>query len=154
MTKKDAYADEDGDKMQKTTKKIQTVFFGMLVLLIVIMLGVNGWGTGGGKLTTEEEGRVRTALEQALEKVEGVGKVVIYYDDKEVEKENPLSTFFSLPQTELEKDSSNVKGILVVAEGGGDPIIQRLLTKTLATVLQLGEHQIVVVEMKKEEEME
>lgn len=140
--------------MQKTTKKIQTVFFGILILLIVIMLGVNGWGTGGGKLTTEEERKAETALEQALEKVEGVGKVVIYYYDNEVEKENPLSTYFSLSQTEVRNDSHDIKGILVVAEGGGDPIIQNLLTKTLATVLQLGEHQIVIVEMKKEEEIE
>lgn len=140
--------------MQKTTKKMQTVFFGILIVLVVIMWGVNGWGTEGGKLTIEEESRAEHALEQALEKVDGVGKVVIYYYENEVEEENPLSTYFSLSQTEVRKDSNDIKGILVVAEGGGDPSIKNLLTKTLATVLQLGEHQIVIVEMKKEEEIE
>lgn len=87
-------------------------------------------------------------------KIEGVGKVAIYYHNNDSDKEDPLSNYFSLSQTKTEKISKPIQGILVVAEGGGDPVIQNLLSKTLATVLQLPEHQIVIVEMKNGEETE
>ncbi|AOV07822.1 hypothetical protein [Sporosarcina ureilytica] len=154
MTKKDALTNENGDIMQKPTKKIQTVFFGTLLVLVIMIINSNVWGIGGGKSNIEGDRREEAALEQTLMKIEGVGKVAIYYHDKDSAKEDPLSNYFSLSQTKTEKSSKPIQGILVVAEGGGDPVIQNLLSKTLATVLQLPEHQIVIVEMKNGEETE
>lgn len=111
-------------------------------------------GNWRGKVTVEGERHAQTALESTLEKIEGVGKVAIYYYDDPPTKEDPLSAYFSLSQDEAGDDSNHIKGILVVAEGGGDPKIQNLLLKTIATVLQLHEHQIMIVEMKKGEELE
>lgn len=140
--------------MPKSTKKIQAIFFGILLIFIMMIWSVNGWGNGGGKLTGEGEREAQTALEETLGKIEGVGKVAIYYDDHQEAKEDPLSAYFSLSQKEARNDSDDIKGILVVAEGGGDPKIQNLLSKTVATVLRLHEHQIVIVEMKKEGEIQ
>lgn len=154
MTKKDALTKENGDSMQKPTKKIQTVFFGTILVLVIIILNSSIWGIGGGKSNIEEDRREEVELEQALMKIEGVGKVAIYYNGNESEKEDPLSNYFSLSKSKVENNSGPIQGILVVAEGGGDPAIQNLLSKTLATVLQLPEHKIVIVEMKKGEETE
>lgn len=140
--------------MQKSTKKIQTIFFGILLFLVVIIWGMNGWGTEGGKQAIEEAEWEANALEQTLEKIQGVGKVVIYYYDSRSQKEDPLSAYFSLSQMEEGKDSNDIKGVLIVAEGGGDLKVQNLLTKAVSTVLQLPEHQIMIVEMKKEGELE
>lgn len=138
--------------MLKLTKKIQAIFFGIGLVFIILLWSI-GWGTGGGKLSVEGERQEQTALEQTLEEIEGVGKVAIYFYDDPPTREDPLSAYFSLSKDEADHTSNNIKGILVVAEGGGDPKIKNLLLKTIATVLQLHEHQIMIVEMKKGEEI-
>lgn len=140
--------------MPKTTKKIQAIFFGILLIFIMMIWVVSGGGNGGGKLTGEGERTEQTALEATLEKIEGVGKVAIYYYDDQSKKDDPLTAYFSLSQKETGNQANDIRGILVVAEGGGDPKVQSLLSKTIATVLQLHEHQIVIVEMKKEGEIQ
>lgn len=152
MTKEDALTKENGDIMQKPTKKVQTVFFGTILVLVIILLNSNIWGIGGGKSNTEGDRKEVIELEQALMKIDGVGKVTIYYNAKNATQVDPLSDFFSPSKTKTETGPNDIGGILVVAEGGGDPVIKSLLSKTLATVLQLPEHQIVIVEMKKGEE--
>lgn len=140
--------------MEKQTKKNQPVFFGVIVVFIVVVLGSNLLGIGGGQSTDNQERTEEHALERTLAQIEGVGRIAIYYYDGQSEKEESLTNYFSLSQPTDNRQTNEMKGILVVAEGGGDPIIQNLLSKTLATVLQLPEHQIVIVEMKQEEEIE
>ena len=148
MTEKDALSDENGDTMPKRTKKVQTVFFGMLLVLVIIFMTSGTLGIGGEK-NKEEDSRENAALEQTLMQIEGVGEVELYFHYNKGEEADPLSDYFSLSQTKSDQRENNIEGILVVAEGGGDPSLQNKLTKMLATVLQLPEHRIVIVEMKK-----
>lgn len=90
-------------------------------------------------------------LEEVLESIEGVGRVKIYYDPQQKATESSLAQYFSMPENE---QSEGIQGILVVAEGGGNPKIQSVLSKAIATIFQLKEHQIVIVEMKIGEELE
>ncbi len=144
----------DEEPMEKQTKKIQPVFLGIIVVLIGIMWGSSLLDIGGGKTTVEEARTEEYALAQTLTQIEGVGKIAIYYYDGQREKEDSLTQYFSLSQPTDTHQEKEMAGILVVAEGGGDPVIQNLLSKTLSTVLQLPEHQIVIVEMKQEGEIE
>lgn len=148
MTEKDALSDENGDIMPKRSKKIQTIFFGMMLVLVIIFMNSGTWKIGGEK-SIEGDSRENAALEQTLMKIEGVGEVELYFHYNTGEEADPLSDYFSLSQTKSDQRENNIEGILVVAEGGGDPSVQNNLGKMLATVLQLPEHRIVIVEMKK-----
>lgn len=140
--------------MEKQPKKNQRVLLGIVVVTVAIMLGSQVFDLGGGKSITEEARTEEEALAQTLSQIEGVGKIAIYYKDGKREQEDSLTQYFSLAQSTKVENVDERKGILVVAEGGGDPVVQNLLLKTLSTVLQLPEHQIVIVEMKQEGEME
>ena len=52
--------------MQKPTKKIQTVLFGTLLVLVIIFMNSGIFGIGGEKTKIEEDSREYTALEEAL----------------------------------------------------------------------------------------
>lgn len=135
--------------MPKPTRKLQTFFFGTMLVLVIIFMNAGIFGIGGEKKNIEEDSREVTELEKTLGKIEGVGEVELYFHYNKGEETNPLSDYFSLSQTQAENRTNNIEGILVVAEGGGDSVVQNTLSKMLATVLQLPEHRIVIVEMKK-----
>lgn len=135
--------------MPKPTRKIQTFFFGTMLVLVIIFMNAGILGIGGEKTKIEEDSREDAVLARTLGKIEGVGEVELYFHYNEGEETNPLSDYFSLSQTKAENRTNNIEGILVVAEGGGNPVIKNTLSKMLATVLQLPEHRIVIVEMKK-----
>lgn len=133
--------------MSKPTRKVQTFFFGTMLVLVIIFLNVGNLGIGGEGRKVEEDKRAEAVLEGTLGKIEGVGEVELYFHYNKDEEMNPLSDYFSLSQTKAETRTNNIEGILVVAEGGGDPLIRNTLSGLLATVLQLPEHRIVIVEM-------
>lgn len=120
--------------------------------MLMIIFVVSGWWKGDGM--GEEKRKEQTALEETLEKIEGVGKVAIYYEEESPAEKDPLSNYFSFTETKGATAGNERKGILIVAEGGGNPVIKNRLSKAVATVLQLHEHQIMIVEMKTEGEME
>jgi stage III sporulation protein AG len=137
--------------MQKPKKKIQTILLGTFIVMIIIFINSNLFGTGGEKGNKEEDSREYVALEKALMQIEGVGNVVLYFHYEHVEKENALSDYFSL-STPSAKRADNLLGVLVVAEGAKDLRIRNKLSKILSDVLQLPEHRIAIEEMKKEGE--
>lgn len=128
-------------------KKIPTFFFGTMLVLVIILMNTRIFDMGGEKI--EEDSREEAVLAQTLGKIEGVGEVELYVHYNKREETNPLSDYFSPSQTKAENRTNNIEGILVVAEGGGDPSVQNRLSQMLATVLQLPAHRIVIVEMKK-----
>ena len=81
-------------------------------------------------------------------KIEGIGEVTLYFHYENGEATNPLSDYFSI-STASAKKGNELQGVLVVAEGAEDFKIKNKLSKILSTVLQLPEHRIVIVEMKK-----
>jgi len=110
------------------------------------------FGTGGNQNKLEEDSREYAALEQALMEIEGVGEVTLYFHYQQNAQENPLSDYFSLSTNKIENRADNLQGILVIAEGAANPKIQNELSKILSAVIQLPEHKIVIVEMKKGEQ--
>ncbi|MET3574793.1 hypothetical protein ACFFIY_10750 [Bhargavaea ullalensis] len=134
------------DKMQKR--------FGLPFLLaagaalLILFPALTGWGKGGGEVEA-----VRTGLESVLSEIQGVGSVRIYRQDAEEGGDSgmlSLAGYFGGGSTGTGDTPSG--GVLVVAEGAGDPKVRNELVRILSGVLQLPEHRIVVVEMKKEGE--
>lgn len=97
--------------------------------------------TVGGKETGTiqvEKSRLEEKLEALLESVEGVGKVqVIVMSD-----ENNETQAFS------RSNAVQVTGVLVSAEGGGDPVVVKNIQEAVMSLFQLEAHKIKVMKMK------
>lgn len=97
----------------------------------------------------EESTDTNNTLESILRTVDGVGdvKVYLHYESNKKETGSFLNSYFE-PSTSVQ----NVTGVLVVAEGAKDERTKRLLIETIANVLQVSSHRIVVVPMNLKEE--
>ena len=97
----------------------------------------------------EESTDTNNTLESILRTVDGVGdvKVYLHYDNNKGTGSSFLDSYFE-PSTSVQ----TVSGVLVVAEGAKDDRIKRLLIETIADVLQVSSHRIVVVPMNLKEE--
>ncbi|PIC62767.1 hypothetical protein CSV79_15385 [Sporosarcina sp. P13] len=132
--------------LEKPAGKSNLLVIGLLMLVFGI-IWITSMGLGGEKQSKEEK-RMLSSLEETLEQMEGLGKVTVYFHYDEKESENSLAGYFSI-SSNATKESSPLKGLLVVAEGAEDPTVRNGLSQLLANVLQLPEHRIVIVEMKK-----
>ena len=96
----------------------------------------------------EESTDTNNSLESILRTVDGVGDVKVYLH---YENNKGTGSFFD---TYFEPNTSvqNITGVLVVAEGAKNERTKRLLIETIANVLQVSSHRIVVVPMNLEEE--
>ena len=96
----------------------------------------------------EESTDTNNSLESILRTVDGVGDVKVYLH---YENNKGTGSFFD---TYFEPNTSvqNITGVLVVAEGAKDDRTKRLLIETIANVLQVSSHRIVVVPMNLKEE--
>lgn len=85
-----------------------------------------------------EKSQLEEKLEVLLESVEGVGKVqVIVMSD-----ENDGTQAFSSP------DAIQVTGVLISAEGGGDPVVVKNIQEAIMSLFQLEAHKIKIMKMK------
>lgn len=85
-----------------------------------------------------EKSQLEEKLEALLESVEGVGKVqVIVMSD-----ENGKTQAFSGSGT------VQVTGVLVSAQGGGDPVVVKNIQEAVMSLFQLEAHKIKVMKMK------
>ena len=102
------------------------------ILLLVIAMPTNkqidtAWGAGSvdaEESTTDLEKR----LEQLLGKMQNVGEVHV------------MMTF---------QEDYIVEGIVVIAEGGGKPVVVREITGVLQALFEVDSHKIKVIEKKK-----
>ena len=102
------------------------------ILLLVIAMPTNkqtdtAWGAesvGAEESTTDLENR----LEQLLGKMQNVGEVHV------------MMTF---------QEDYIVEGIVVIAEGGGKPVVVREITGVLQALFEVDSHKIKVIEKKK-----
>ena len=94
--------------------------------------------TSGGILATDEEIR----LEQILSEIKGVGavRVMISYEQNEDAKD-----VFS---SENAKNSRRVEGVIVTAEGAGNPIVQSSIINAVASVFDIPAANVMVFEKK------
>ncbi|KZE40140.1 hypothetical protein AV656_02375 [Bhargavaea cecembensis] len=138
--------------MEKTFKKSALpLLLAGAACLFILAPGVTGLFSGSGG---ESPGPGPSDLESVLSEINGVGKVRVYRQGGGQEEQGgilmPLDSYFGT-STGKGRDTPS-GGILVVAEGAGDPRIRAELVRILSGVLQLPEHRIVVVEMKNEGE--
>lgn len=91
-------------------------------------------------------------LAAVLERINGVGKVAVYfhYSNSEERATESDVSFFQWT-SDSKRDKEELIGILVVAEGARDKRIQNKLLMTLSAVLQISPHRIVIEEMELEE---
>ncbi|KXH87480.1 hypothetical protein [Sporosarcina sp. HYO08] len=133
--------------MEKPKRKFHMILVAAVIVFVIIFINSSLGGIGGEK-EQKKESRELAALEETLMQIEGIGDIQLYFHYKNGESADPLSDYFS-PATASSKKGNDLQGILVVAEGAGDLKIQSRLSSILSTVLQLPEHRIVIVEMKK-----
>lgn len=156
-----------------TKKKRLTNLF--MILLLGILLLFLGGGFSSKKDPPSSASTQQTSaedlehkLEQTLSQIKGVGKVKVMItledsgshelatdmqDIKRGEESNlEQKTVIvggsggSSPYVVREK-SANVKGVIVVAEGGGDPSVCETIKKAVAAVLTVMPHRIEVAKM-------
>ncbi|WP_148085403.1 hypothetical protein [Filibacter tadaridae] len=130
--------------MQKPTKKSHTILLGAIIILVIIFMSSGI----GGKEKKEDDVQQYAELEQALMKIDGIGKVTLYFHYENEETANSLSNYFSTSSSST-KEKNPLRGLLVVAEGAGEYGVRSKLLKILSAVLQLPEHRIVIQEMEK-----
>lgn len=106
-------------------------------------------GTGMGNQKTDmaqkgedgalaEKSQLEGKLEALLESVEGVGKVqVIIMSDESGET-----------QAFSHSDAVRVTGVLISAEGGGNPVVVKNIQEAVMSLFQLEAHKIRVMKMK------
>lgn len=128
---------------------MQVILFLAITVLVFILLNPP-WSSEEAKSgkSSEKEGYTDVAaLESALRMIDGVGEVSVYlHPPKEAKEQSPLSDYFT---KSADLDTQEVTGLLVVAEGAGEPGLKSELTRILSSVLQLPAHRIVIVEMTK-----
>ncbi|WP_040228714.1 hypothetical protein [Bhargavaea cecembensis] len=135
--------------MENLRKRNSWLFLLAGAAALIILLPALAGGDRGGAGTEPAQ----SDLEAVLSEIRGVGSVKVYRQDAGPDSESgmfSLSGYFG-GGSGASGDTPS-EGILVVAEGAGDPRIRSELARILSGVLQLPEHRIVVVEMKKEGE--
>ena len=126
---------------EKGSKYIVFVLVGLLILVMCIP-------TGKSSNTLEQEAQQvqNTDLEQQLEQVlsamEGVGSVKVMIT---TEGEND-SVFGTTSQ------GKKVSGVVVVAEGAGNAIINARISEAIKALFSIDLHKISIVKMRSQEE--
>lgn len=118
----------------------------MLIIPIAVLAFIAYISATGGASKDEYENLTPEGrLEQALSKIEGVGKVKVYfhYDINPSNTEEKLSNYFR-----SNNNTATVSGLLIVSEGAKDPKVQRQLLETVSKVMQMPTHRIMIVPME------
>lgn len=143
--------------MEKGKKKLPLPLAVGLAAFIALFF-LNGVGSdgifGGGK---DQAGKSVNdgSLKMVLSEIEGVGEVELYFYHSNSQtgsgrtETDFLSDYFSGGAS---SKSEELVGLLVVAEGADDIKTKKQLLDILTRVLQLPEHRIVIVPMKKKGE--
>ena len=100
--------------------------------LLLALLAVSG---RGGQTSLEER------LESALSSIEGAGKVHVLINAGEEGSKTAWSSVL-LPQ-----DEKTIVGVLIVAQGAGDPVVVAKLAQAAGTALGIEQTQIEIMRM-------
>ncbi|MFC4411149.1 hypothetical protein ACFOZY_12035 [Chungangia koreensis] len=141
--------------MDKEKKKLPLPLAVALIAFVALFF-LNGLGSkgvfGGGEEQTGKTVDDRS-LKMVLSEIEGVGEVELYfYHGANTGTGRAETDFLSDYFSGTSSKSEELVGLLVVAEGADDIKTKKLLLDILTRVLQLPEHRIVIVPMKKKGE--
>jgi stage III sporulation protein AG len=126
------------------------IVLGLLgILLLVIALPAEKTDTEESEPTVESADAVLSSemelhLQETLEAMEGVGHVRVMITWKETDA---ASDGFSVSKNQ----ESEVQGILVVAQGGGDSLVRQNILQSLQALFPLEAHKITIVKMSMQE---
>ena len=89
-----------------------------------------------------EEGELERQLKKVLSAMEGVGEVEVM-----ITTEVSEHTLFG-----TESESGKVSGVVVVAEGAGNAVVNTRICEAVKALFSIDMHKISIVKMKSEEE--
>lgn len=154
------------NKLKGRQRQIVAVFLtGLLLLVISLPVKENPDGEDRGTAEQKEvkedayEEELENKLEQALGEMEGVGDVEVMMtfsasSEKVVEKDEK-STVYERPASGGETPYivrevfAKPSGILVVAEGGGNPVTDKNIREAVQALFGIEAHKIKIMKMSK-----
>ncbi|MFJ5768648.1 hypothetical protein [Psychrobacillus sp. NPDC093180] len=136
---------------QKPTFRFVVISIAVLIISLLFS-EMFLWNDESNEQETKLAPKTTEDLGYILEKINGVGRVEVYFHYKEnTEKSTESEVSFFQWTSDSRGDKEELIGILVVAEGARDKRVQNNLIKTLSSVLQIAPHRIVIQEMEMED---
>ena len=108
------------------------------VLLAVAAMPVSSKQQKKNTAGEQNEDMQKSVLEEKLENTEGVGKVqVILMTDEKKDRQS----FYN-------SETIQVTGVLISAEGGGNPVVVQNIQEAVMALFQVDAHRIRIMKMK------
>lgn len=118
------------------------VFILVGILILVVLLPTNS--TVQQDATVQEniqEGDMEGQLKRVLSSMEGVGEVEVM-----LTTESEADSLFG-----ADKASPKVSGVVVVAEGAGEPLVDARISEAVKALFSVDAHKISIVKMRSQE---
>lgn len=134
--------------LSEKIKNKQTVLI-IFIIGVIIMLTAGAFAPQSEKQAAETVGnydycrRLEENLTEILSEMKGVGRVRVMITP-EAEENSASSIFQSGKKTEI----SDIKGVVIAAEGAGDPKINEKIYYAAKAALNIGGSRIAVIESK------
>lgn len=125
---------------EKGNKYLIYILIGLLVLVFCIPSGTGNTSSDETYSANQEEG-MEIRLEYVLSAMEGVGKVKVM-----IATEKKSSALFS-----EEGSGEKVSGVVIVAEGAGNPSVDARILNAVKALFSIDAHKISIVKMSSQE---
>lgn len=116
---------------------------GLLILIMAIPSDTQE-NENISQMIQQENESVEAQLEYVLSAMEGVGNVKVM-----ISTEHTQSTLFG-----TENQQGNVTGVVVVAQGAGNPVVDARISDAIKALFSIDVHKISIVKMTNQEEEE
>lgn len=118
------------------------IFILVGILILVVLLPTSSSMTQEAAMQeTIVEGDLEGQLKRVLSAMEGVGEVEVM-----LTTESSESSLFG-----AENDSPKVSGVVVVAEGAGEPLVNARISEAVKALFSVDAHKISIVKMRSQE---
>ena len=125
---------------EKGNKYFIFILVGILILLLCIPTD-SAKDTVSQKCTDLEDGELELQLKRVLSAMEGVGDVEVM-----ITRESGMSSLF-----ETQSAEGKVQGVVVVAEGAGNALIDARISDAVKALFSVDAHKISIVKMRSQE---
>jgi len=129
-------------------KKIMWICIGLVLLLIVFLYASTFFETKGASEPVSENGDLEKRLEEALEQMQGVGEVHVvinYAVTEEIADDTTNRSIFAQEAKPAGRSYTEMKGVLVVAEGADDIRIRTELIYAVMALLNVESDQVEIL---------
>ncbi len=125
---------------EKGNKYFIFILVGILILLLCIPTD-SAKDTVSQKSNDLEDGELELQLKRVLSAMEGVGDVEVM-----ITRESGMSSLF-----ETQSAEGKVQGVVVVAEGAGNALIDARISDAVKALFSVDAHKISIVKMRSQE---